>query len=132
MKKVALIILAVVAFFSAWHIYSKSVQNRRESAYREALAPLQHDLHSGMTRTQVQAYLESRKLTYAPIFWDGSGGAWSYAIKIGKEPGSFPCDSWTVYVALDFNPSEMGRPELNVLPADTLRETKIKKVGHCL
>jgi hypothetical protein len=96
MKKIVAVIVVAVAAVSMWELHSKAVEARREASYREALGPFQSDPRAGMTRVQVQAYLDSRKLTYTPIFWAGSGNAWSYAIRIGKEPGAFVCDSRTV------------------------------------
>jgi hypothetical protein len=132
MKKIGLSVIIAIAFFSAWHIHSKSVQNRRESAYRETLAPFQRDLRAGMTRAEVQSYLDSRKVTYRPVFY-GAGNAWSYETKIGEEPGnSLACESWSVYVAFDFSSSGQDIPELSPLPKDTLNEIRIRKFGTCL
>jgi hypothetical protein len=132
MKKIVAVIVIAIAAASIWHLHSKSVEGRREATYREALAPFQRDLHAGMTREDVRSYLDSKKVMYYPAFY-GAGGVWSYETKIGEEPSYIPfCESWTVYVAMDFASVGNEHPELAPLPEDTLSQVRIRKFGTCL
>jgi hypothetical protein len=129
-KKIVAVIVIAVAAASIWHLHSKAAEARREASYREALAPFQRDLHAGMTREDVRSYLDSKKIRWYPV---GAGGAWSYEINIGEEPSYNPfCESWTVYVAMDFASVGNETPEPDPLPGDTLNEIRIRKVETCL
>jgi hypothetical protein len=119
MKKLLLLILLVFVLISAWFVYSKVTQARRETVYRAAIAPFQRDLPLNMTRTDVQKYLDSRNVSYHATRLDAANGD-TYLIKIGEDPGNLVCESWTVYIALEFN-SE-----------NKLRDIHIRKIGTCL
>ena len=111
--------LVVVGLVSAWLVHSKITQARREATYRTAIAPFQRDLRVGMDRAEAQAYLRSRGVDYHAVRYGGSK-ADTYEIKIGEEPDSFPCEHWTVYVAVEFD------------AAEKVREVHIRKTGTCL
>jgi hypothetical protein len=95
MRKVIAVALVGVVLVSAWLVYSKVTQARREAAHRTALAPFQHDLRMGMDRVEVQKYLDSRRVDYHAVKYGGSD-ADTYEIKIGEEPGNLVCEHWTV------------------------------------
>lgn len=131
-KKIIVLAIGVGTLLLGWLAYSKIAQSRRETAYRVAIAPYQRDLHTGMSRADVEKYLDSRKVEHS---WMSFGRAESYAMLIGEEPGGLVCKSWKVYISLDFDladrPGENGtRIELD--PADRLREIRIRKLGTCL
>jgi len=122
MKRVSKFVVGLVVLIvasSAWFVYSKIAEARRESTYREALIPFQHDLQVGMSRMDVERYLKTRNTDYHAVRYGGSG-ADTYEIKIGEDPGGLFCERWTVYVALEFS------------AAYTLREIHIRKIGTCL
>ena len=118
MKKVVAFAVAVALRVSAWLIYSKAAQTRREAHYREAIAPFQRDLHAGMTRAEVEKYLDSQSVKYHVVSF--GQGTETYETKIGEEPGNLVCEPWQVYIALEFNSS------------NTLKEVHIRKIGTCL
>ncbi len=113
------IVFAVVAavLISTWLAYAKVPQARRETAYRAAMAPFQRDLPVGMSKDDVKKYLDSGNVSYNSVRFGGSE-ADTYEIKIGEEPGSLVCESWNVYVALEF--SSRG----------ALQEVHITKIGN--
>ena len=84
-----------------------------------------HKLHLGMTRAQVRSYLDAQKVPYRPV--GGWSDAWADTVEIAKELGSLICDRWTVYIALNFQPSTSERPEVDPLPGDTLKAIQIRK-----
>lgn len=117
------ILLVVSVVFVRRHIRDRAAQAQRDATYYELLSSYQRDLHAGMTRVQVQSYLDSRKISYLN---DGK----QYAVLVGEDPGSaLVCDRWNVYVAFDFG---ISATENETLATDTLREIKLQKVGHCL
>ena len=132
MKKTVSLVIVAIALFAAWRIHSKLEQSNREKAYRETMAPFQRDLHAGVTRAEVESYLDSKKVRYSGVFVGGDS-AWSYETKIGEEPSeSLFCESWIVYVAFEFSSSGNGVPEAKPLSGDTLKDIRIRKVGTCL
>ena len=122
MKKVVAFAAAVALLVSAWLIYSKAAQIRREAHYRAAIAPFQRDLHAGMTRAEVEKYLDSRSVKYYVVSFDQGteSNETTYETKIGEEPGNLACEPWQVYMALEFNSS------------NALSEVHIRKIGTCL
>ena len=119
MKRIIAVALFVIALVSTWLVYSKVTQARQEAGYRAAMVPFQHDLRLGMDRPDVQKYLDLQNVEYHSVRYAGNGAP-TYQIKIGEEPGSLVCESWNVYVALEFSAS------------DKLTDIHIKKVGTCL
>src|SRR5690349_4715037 len=105
MRRVVALALLVIALVSTWLVYSKVAQGRREASYRAAMVPFQRDLRLGMERDDVQKYLDSHNVTYNEVQYGGSEAP-AYEIKIGEEPGSFVCDPWAVYVALEFTAAD--------------------------
>jgi hypothetical protein len=119
MRKGFVLDIFVVALVSTWLTYSKITHARREVSYRVAIAPFKRDLRIGMDRTEVKNYLNSHRIICNTVRYGGSDGD-TCEIKIGEEPDGIFCDPWTVYIALEFSPS------------DKLREIHIRKIGTCL
>ncbi len=119
MRKGIALAFVALALVCAWFAYSKVTQARREAAYRAAIAPFERDLAVGMDRADVKKYLDSRRVDYHAVRYGGSD-ADTYEIRIGEEPDNFPCEHWTVYIALEFNATEK------------LREVHVRRVGTCL
>jgi hypothetical protein len=111
---------AAAVLVSAWLIYSKVVEMRRERVYHADLAQFQHALPVGMSKADVRKYLDSQKVNYSSVRHGRSDGD-SYEIKIGEEPGDYlVCKAWKVYVDLEFGPREI------------LEQVHIRKEGVCL
>lgn len=120
LKKAIVLATAAAVLVSAWLIYSRVVQMRRENPYHAALAEFQHVLPVGMSKADVRKYLDSQNLSYSSVRRGGSDGD-SYEMKIGEEPGDYlVCKAWKVYVALEFGPREI------------LEQVHIRKEGICL
>jgi len=119
MRKFLALAALVIIVGSVWLIHSKVAHARRETAYRAAIAPFQHDLPIGTSREEVKKYLDSHKLAYYPRR-SGENEGVTYEIKIGEEPGNVVCEPWNIYVALEFS------------PGDALQEVHIRKIGTCL
>jgi len=132
-------VVIVVSFITAgawlaYHLHTQRLraeQAQRDAGYRAVLAQYQHDLHAGMTRAVVTAYLESHNIPYGDAFINGSGNAWSDEVRIGTDPSHMIyCDNWEVYVALDFNSptSKVTIPEHEKGdPSDVLKDIRIYK-----
>jgi hypothetical protein len=119
MRKGVVLAVFVVAIVATWLTYSKVTQARREASYRVAIAPFKRDLRLGMDRTEVKNYLNSHNIICYTVHYGGSDGD-TCEFKIGEEPDWIFCDPWTVYIALEFSPS------------DKLLEIHIRKIGTCL
>ncbi|MGA8437605.1 MAG: hypothetical protein WB762_35135 [Candidatus Sulfotelmatobacter sp.] len=120
MKKGLTFILIVIGLLAlTWAVYSKITHARREASYRVAMMPFERDLRVGMSRPDVQSYLDSRRIEYNRARFGGKD-ADTFEIKIGEEPDNLICEHWTVYVAIEFSLS------------DKLRDIHIRKEGTCL
>jgi hypothetical protein len=117
-RGIALCILAVLVALS-YLAYSKIAQIHRQASYDGALVPFQRDLPLGLRRTDVKDYLNSRNVNFRAVGIAGRESA-PYLIEIGEEPGNLVCESWKVYVALEFDSD------------DKLQAIHTTKVGTCL
>ena len=117
-KRIAMIAIFGAAVISTWLIYSRVTQNRREKAYRSALAPYQRDLPPGIAREDVDKYLDTRYVPHYPASLGNNNGV-RHQIKIREDPSSLVCE-WNVYIVLSFS------------PADVLTDIRIEKEGTCL
>ncbi len=118
-----IILLVGSIVFVRRHIHDNAAQAQRDATYHGILSSYQRELHAGMTRVEVQLYLDSRRISYLNDRND-------YDVLIGEDPGDgLACDRWNVYVAFDFNISPR---ESKASASDTLREIKLRKIGHCV
>jgi hypothetical protein len=85
-----------------------------------------------LSRTSVEEYLKSHNIDYGPVYGGGSSG-WSYATKIGEEPGDhLICSSWTVEIEFDFAGSTKDSIHFPPAAADMLKEIREVRFGDCL
>ena len=117
-----------------WRSHVKALEKQqalRNAAYAVAIEQYQRDLKVGMGRAQVKQFLESRRIEYEEAIFGGSGtNGWSYIIPLAREPANtFWCESWNVYVALNFDTAERHSEPA---PQDILNSISIHKVGKCL
>ncbi|HMK21804.1 MAG TPA: hypothetical protein VK466_05685 [Terriglobales bacterium] len=116
MRKMLKIMAVLCILLSAFFMYSKVARGRRDSAYREKMAPFRRDLHAGTARLEVERYFHQHDLIYNAID-EGK----TYLIQIAEEPSWEPwCEPWDVNVAFEFDSS------------DRLTEIHIRKFGTCL
>jgi hypothetical protein len=109
----------------AWVCHRRATELKLQDALkleddeRSAMAPYETDLHTGMTKPEVEAYLAARAVIYSnghdphgnPELW----------VKIAEEPGDgFVCDRWAVYAQMNFN------------SVGALLQTHMQKLGHCI
>ena len=119
MRKLASAAVIVTVCVSAWLLYSKVAQHRREAAYLSTIKALQRALPNGMTMTEVSKYLDFNGMKYSAL-QEGENANWTYQVKIGEDPGNLVCDHWSVYAAMEFNSSER------------LTNIHLTKAGVCL
>jgi len=93
-----------------------------EGGYQAQLLEYQHALRIGIPKAEVLEYLRNKKVPFSD--WRGV-----LMVNLGREPDVFPCDSWTVYVSLEFGQSQ-GRSEPS--GEDPLEAISLKRIGHCL
>ena len=91
MKEGFVLVVFAVALVSGLLGYSKYMQTRREAVYRAAVAPFQHDLHAGTSRTDVEKYFHSHSVQYklAPFYSSISISAPAPA-QYGTDQATFP------------------------------------------
>jgi hypothetical protein len=109
----------------AWICHQRATELKLQDALklqddeRSAMAPYETDLHAGLTKSEVEAYLASRAAAYSNGY--DLHGNQELSVKIAEEPGDgFVCDRWFVYAEMNFNSVGM------------LLGTHMQKVGHCL
>ena len=102
---------------------------RREQSYQSTLQAFRKTISPGMTRGTVESLLAQMGSRYSHVW--GYNSSWADQILIGQEPPPWYCNSWDVYVVLQFN----ERHQLNPPPekSDVLQGISlIKRGGSCL
>jgi hypothetical protein len=137
MKRWSLLILAllVVALFAfAMHHASRErEQQEHEAAYQSTLRSYSAVLKLGMSRTDVEGYLNAKKVRFSQgccIVQYAS--AWDDLTKIGQEDSPWYCSEQNIYVAFQF--AAVERPKLLRADAsDTLTAvTIVRRFEGCL
>jgi len=130
---VLLVILALtVVPFSCGTREEEKLQG--EGGYQAALASYVRLLRPGMTRKEVEDYLEEKKVGFDRMGGVDGLGTDADVIKVGEERPPWFCSENYVYIALHFaaRPGpRYGRSDKN--EADTLKEITIyKRLSGCL
>jgi hypothetical protein len=119
--------LALIVVLSLCLVYSRieahRAQIQREVTYRAGLEHFQRDLRLGMHRSEVESYLEARKITYSEI-------SPNLDVPIGQEPSkSIFCERWDVYIEMAFTrlTGQTGASSF-----DNLDSISVRKIGACL
>jgi hypothetical protein len=87
----------------------------REAAYQAALREYSKDLHRGLTRREVEAYLRARNTTFSQTCC-GQAGDYADVILVGIERPPWYCSESYVYVAIEFSAVEPHDWRLDILP----------------
>jgi hypothetical protein len=126
--------IAVVIFGVS---FVRNVQERHKAAEREVnyqivLAKYSSSLKPGMTREQIERYLQNAQMRFRQMccvasfrrqYVNAVGAGWDDLVKIGEESAPWFCSENNVYVAFEFNPKSKG--EL----ADTNGSDILKRVS---
>lgn len=127
---VALVMLAGIWY--GYHLYAQHEQAERDTVYSSVLERYRHDLHVGVTRLEVERFLNRNQTPYGYVHMAGSGNTSSYKIRIGSDPGdALVCREWAVYIAFDFDDPSQRKGEaigdFSGEPDDILKEIRIFK-----
>ena len=127
MKKVIAVVFAVAILSSFWYLRSRTeahnAQAQRDEAYQSRLQFFQRDLRLGTHRSEVQAYLEGKKVPYISMNSN-------FAVKIGEDPSrEWYCDRWIVYIEFRF--SRLSG-QMDPSPFDNLDSISMLRIGQCL
>ena len=103
---VALVTLAAAT--SGCAARTKAQRKQREDRYQAALASYAEVLKPGMTRKQVEDWLQAKGISFRQASGTGLEGTGTYAdlIKIGHEHHPWYCEADNIYVAINFTKTE--------------------------
>jgi hypothetical protein len=130
-------ILAVLAGAAVRYAWSKHEQKKQEAAYRREVG-YQLALHSytgvltvGMTRKEVEGYLQTKGVRFSKLCCVDEKSAYADITKIGQESAPWYCSEQNIYIAFQFA-SEAGG-SVSADPSDTLRKITIfPRLEGCL
>jgi type II secretory pathway pseudopilin PulG len=122
------LILALAAVVAIWYGWSKHLKRNQEAAhqreveYEEALRSYTTVLTPGMTRQQVEEYLQKMGIQFSRTPWVTNTDN-SDITKIGQEPAPYYCSRKNIYIAFQFAPeaSSSAPPD----PSDPLTNITI-------
>jgi hypothetical protein len=115
------------------HERDRHLAAKRESGYQIVLGQYGIELKPGMTREQIERYLQSNGKQFKQmccvanskgefVRFDRAG--YDDLIKIAEETVPFVCSENNVYIAFEFNPKSQGElPETN--PSDILKRVSV-------
>ena len=111
-----LVVVGLLAM-GAWVCHPRREELRFQDEERSVMTGYANDLHAGMPKSEVEAYLASHSTKYL----NENQPHGNLLVKIAEEPGDgFVCDRWFVYAQMEF---DSEGPLLRVCT---------KKVGLCL
>jgi hypothetical protein len=101
-----------------------------EVKYQIQLVEYQRELPVGMPRSEVRKYLDAHRIAY---------NEWPHGeirAPLGDEPDFGVCDSWRVYLSLEFIPQNslelVPQNQSWSSPLDRLAGVSLNRIGHCL
>jgi hypothetical protein len=97
-----LLIFAMVVAVASWYGWSKHAKKMREAGYESNLHSFTAVLSSGMTRNEVEEYLQTRHVEFRRTPWGSSNTVYTDMTRIGQEPAPWYCSRQNVYIAFQF------------------------------
>jgi hypothetical protein len=120
-RKMSMIVAAAAVIAATlWfvqHMRDQHEQAEHEKGYARVLARYTVELKSGMTREQVERYLQTNGKQFKQIccvanfrgeYVSLNGAAYDDLVKIAEEKPPFFCGEHNVYIAFEFNPKSQG------------------------
>lgn len=106
---------------------SAKIRVKPDSFYDEHLQSYTTVLKEGITRAEVEGYLQTRKVATQRMCCVGENRrAWVILVKIGSEQRPWYCSEHNVYVAFEFEPvTPPTPPEYSNLPSDVLKRVSL-------
>src|SRR5437867_1077828 len=122
------LILTVISLGASAACCTQACRRQHETAYRSILASYSEVLKVGMTRKEVETYLEANskpfRRTCCVPEWRIGNTVLDDIVKIGKERAPFYCREHNVYVGFEFiSAGSHTRPEAH--DSDTLKRISI-------
>jgi hypothetical protein len=108
---IALLLAVVVAALVVRRLSQERAQRKREATYQSALRSYSKDIRAGMTRKQVEDYLEARNVKFRQMCCVDASHRFSTnvyddLVRIGQEDAPWFCSEKNVYVAFEFTGPE--------------------------
>jgi hypothetical protein len=128
---ISVVILVVLALVASRYVWRKRDQDKRAAGYQSTLRSYSKDLKPGMTRKEVENYLQAKGV---PVLCrSGDRGACDDLTRIGEEDAPFYCSHQNIYIAFKFTAVEQHRPLENAYPSDVLDSVTIMPwLEYCL
>jgi hypothetical protein len=123
---IGLVFVLLSATAVAYSTWKQSQREKREAAYESVLRSYSVILRPGMTRREIEDYLNSKGTKFLQMDRTRDRSAVSDIVKIGTDPAPWYCSEYNVYVAFQFKAVERrdGREPMN---SDILERTTIYK-----
>jgi hypothetical protein len=126
--RIAYVILAVVLAAYAldvWHMARQRAHEKREELYQTNLQRYSKVAIPGMTRKQVEAYLQDQTTSFQQMCCIDEHSAFADLVLIGRERLVFPCDHEGIYIAFQFAAAEQHDGMMLAYGSDVLKRVSI-------
>jgi hypothetical protein len=123
---VLLLVIVALVGTAVWFGWSKHLQNaayQREAGYQSTLRSYQAVLKPGMTRMEVEGYLQSKGVQLSRFCCSDEQLIHSYIIKVGQEPAPWYCSRQNIYLEFQFTSGAIDSEMASRL--DTLKKITI-------
>jgi hypothetical protein len=130
------LIVAVSLVGIVHHWKKERAAEERQASYQHTVAFYSEVLKSGMSRKQVEDYLDKKGVSFSNICCvEKSGGTFDDITRIGREDAPWYCNEQNIYVAFEFVAVEPRDPKklMYSLPSDELKKIILwPKLDGCL
>ncbi|HSY90879.1 MAG TPA: hypothetical protein VK812_05870, partial [Candidatus Binatus sp.] len=124
-----ILIIVILSVFVVRYTLGKRAQQKREASYQSVLRLYSEALRPGMTRLEVEEYLQTRNFEVRQMCCVDvkhfSEGVYDELTKIGEEDPPWFCSQKNVYIAFQFTGVRRGANGWDALGSDTLKSISI-------
>ena len=106
-RTLTFLVLLATPFGCSWR---KQARNEREARYQSALLSYLEVIKEGMTRKDVEDYLNAHQTAFRQLCCIDERSAFADLVKIGKEHHPWFCEEHNVYVAFQFTAMDPHSP----------------------
>ena len=129
----AAVAAVIIGLWLAKHERDRKEAEKSETGYQTVLGQYGIEVKAGMTREQVEQYLQSSGKQFKQMCCvanfkgehvSSARAGYDDLVKIAEENVPFICSENNVYIAFEFNPKSQGElPETN--PSDVLKRVSV-------
>jgi hypothetical protein len=125
-------IIVVFLVISLRFAIKEEGEKKREVAYQTALQVYSENLKPGLTRKDIESYLQAGNVTFDRMCCVEERSTFADLIKVGQEDAPWYCIDEYVYIAFEFTATEAHSLRSPIYDSDVLRIQIYRQPVGCL